>query len=123
MLERRKEERCSVPEIYRQYITFKLREASGEFVPTDLLEFSPHGIRITNPRDLPVDTTIECLVSIPRSLSREIPFIAKVKYSVRNDSGGDYLIGAEIVQIEEPIWFDVFLKTHDFIKERIGDIY
>jgi len=35
---------------------------------------------------------------------------------------GDYQIGAEIIETGDKIGFEVFLKVHDFIKERIGDI-
>jgi hypothetical protein len=123
MTEKRKEERHAVPEIYGKYVTFKVRKGSGEFVPMDLLDFSPNGIRIKSPYGLPVDSTIECIIAVPKSLTKEVLFIGKVKYCIQGEPGGSYLIGAEIIEIDDQIGFEVFSKVHNFIKERIGNIF
>jgi len=123
MLERRKEERHVVPEIYRKYVTFKVRKGEGEFVPMELLDFSHNGIRMKSPHGLSVDSDIECIIAAPKSLTKEIPFIGKVKYCIQDEPEGDYLIGAEVVETNDRIGFEVFSKVHDFIKERIGDIF
>jgi hypothetical protein len=123
MMERRKEERHVVPEIYRKYITFKVRKGSGEFVPMELLDFSLNGIRIKSPYGLSVDSAIECIIAVPKSLTKEILFIGKVKYCIQDEPEGDYLIGAEVVETDDQIGFEVFSKVHNFIKERIGDIF
>ncbi len=100
-MERRKEERHVVPEIYRKYITFKIRKGSSEFVPMKLLDFSPKGVRIRSSSRLSVDSTIECLISAPKSITKEIPFIGKIKYCIQEGLEGDYLIGAEIIETSE----------------------
>ena len=123
MRERRKETRYGVPEIYREYVTFKIRKESGEFVPAELLDFSPYGIKIKNPFLLSVDSAIECLIAIPKSLTKEVLFSGKIKYCIQDQPGGDYLIGAEIIQTNDTLWLNLFSKVHDFIKERIGDIF
>jgi hypothetical protein len=123
MMERRKGERHVVPEIYREYITFKVREVSRDFVDAELLNFSPNGIRIKSRYELPFDSTIECLVSVPKSLTKEISFMGKIKYCIQEEPMGDYLIGVEIIETGDEIAFELFLKVHDFIKERIGDIF
>lgn len=123
MIEKRQDERYGVPEIYRKYIIFKIKNASNEFVPVELFDFSLHGIKTRSPFLLWVDSVMECLISVPKSLTKEIPFIAKIKYCVQDEPGGDYLIGAEIIRTSDKIWLDVFSKVHDFIKERIGEIY
>jgi hypothetical protein len=123
MLERRKGERTVVPEIYREYITFKIKEKSGEFVPSELLDFGPYGIRVKNRLALPVDSAIECLISIPKSITKEIPFTAKIKYSLLNEPEGDYLVGSEILETGDPLWLNIFSRVHDFIKERMGEIF
>jgi hypothetical protein len=123
MAERRKGARTVVPQIYREYITFKIKEKSGEFVDAELLDFGPYGIRAKNRLAFPVDSAIECLISIPKSLTKEIPFTAKIKYSLPNEPEGDYLIGAEILQTGDPLWLNVFSRVHDFIKERMGEIF
>ncbi len=122
-MERRKEERYVVPEIYQKYITLKIRNASGEFVPMELLDFSPNGIRIRSPYGLSVHSAIECLISAPKSLTKEIPFIGKIKYCIQDESEGDYLMGAEIIETSDRPGFRIFSEVHDFIKERMGEIF
>jgi hypothetical protein len=112
-----------MPEIYRKYITLNVRKASGGLAGVELFDFSPKGISIKSQSGLSVHSAIECLIAVPKSLTREIPFTAKVKYCIQDEPGGDYLIGAEIIRTDDKIWFEVFSKIHDFIKERIGDIY
>lgn len=122
-MEKRKETRYVIPEIYQKYITFKMRMGSGEFVPMDLLDFSLYGIKIRNPLLPAVDSTIECSISIPKSLTKELLFKAKVKYCLKDLSGGDYLIGAEIIQTGDELWLRIFSKVHDFINQRMGGIF
>jgi hypothetical protein len=123
MTERRKGERHVVPEIYKKYITFKVREVSGDFVDAELFNLSSNGIRIKSRYEFLYDATIECLISVPKSLTKEIPFTGKIKYCIQEEPMGDYLIGIEIIETGDKIGFEVFLKVHDFIKERIGDIF
>ena len=123
MKERRKGERYVVPEIYRKYIYLKVREASGEFVPVKLLDFSPKGIRMKHSFGIPVDSTIECLISAPKSITKEIPFIGEIKYCIQDEFEGDYLIGAEIIETGDRLGFEIFSEVHDFIKERMGEIF
>jgi len=122
-MERRKVERYVVPEIYRKYITFKVREVSGEFLDAELFNFTSNGIRIKSRCELPFDSTIECLISVPKSLTEEIPFTGKIRYCIQEEPMGDYLIGIEIIETNDQIGFGVFLKVYDFIKERIKDLF
>ena len=122
-MERRKVERYVVPEIYRKYVTFKIREVSGNFVDAELFNFTSHGIRIKSRYELPFDSTIECLISVPKSLTEEIPFTGKIRYCIQEEPMGDYLIGIEIIETGDKMGFGVFLKVYDFIKERIGDFF
>jgi len=123
MSERRKEERYVMPEIYRKYILFKLTTVSGDAVDAELFNFSSRGISIKSRCRFTVDSPIECLISVPKSLTKEIPFTGKIKYCIEDEPGGDYLIGAEIIRTSDKVWFDLVLKVHDFIKGRIGDIF
>jgi hypothetical protein len=122
MSERRKEKRYNIPEIYRKYVKLKIRKDPGEFLFVDLLDFSPDGIKIRHPSPALVDSSVECSISIPKSLSREISFMARVKYCVQEEDD-NYLIGAEIPLSGKNLWLEIFTKVHDFIKERIGEIY
>ena len=123
MIERREEKRHVVPEIYRKYITLKVREATDEYVPVKLLDFSPKGIRMKSSYEIPVDSTIECLISAPKSITREVPFIGEIRYCIQDELEGDYLIGAEIVETSDRLGFEIFSEVHDFIKERMGEIF
>jgi hypothetical protein len=123
MEERRKRERQVVPDIYQKYITLKVKKASGEFVPMELLDFSPQGIRIKSPFELLVDSTLECLISAPKSITKEIPFTGKIKYCMQDELEGDYLMGAEIIDTSDRSGFRIFSEIHDFIKERMGEIF
>ena len=111
-----------MPEIYRKYITFNVRKASGDLLDVELFNFSPRGISIKSRYKLTVHSAIECLIGAPKFLTKEIPFTGKIKYCLQDEPGGDYLIGAEIVRTDDKIWFEIFSKVHDFLKQRIGDI-
>jgi hypothetical protein len=123
MIERRKGERYVIPEIYRRYITLKVRKASGEFEPVELLDFSPKGIRMKSSYGLSVNSTIDCLISAPKSITKEIPFIGKIKYCIQDESERDFLMGAEIIETSDRSGFEIFSEVHDFIKEKMGEIF
>ncbi len=123
MIERRERERHVVPEIYRKYIFLKVRKPSGEFSSMELLDFSPKGIRIKSAYGIPVDSAVECLISAPKSITKEIPFVGKIKYCLQDELDGDYLMGAEIVETSDRPGFEIFSEVHNFIKERMGDIF
>ena len=123
MIERREEERHVVPEIYRKYITLKVRGASGEFMPVKLLDFSPKGIRMKSSYGIPVHSAIECLISAPQSITKEIPFIGEIKYCIQDEVEEDYLMGAEIIETTDRLGFEIFSEVHDFMKERMGEIF
>ena len=36
---------------------------------------------------------------------------------------GNYLIGVEIIETSDKVWFDLFSKIHNFIKGRMGEIF
>jgi len=80
------------------------------------LDFSHNGIRMKSPHRLSVDSDIECMIAAPKSFKKEILFVGRVKW-------GDYLISAEVVETNDQMGFDVFSKVHNFIKQRIGEIF
>ena len=123
MIERRRGERHVVPEIYRKYIHLKVKNASGEFVPMELLDFSPKGIRMKSSYGLSIDSAIECLISAPKSITKEIPFIGKIKYCIPDELEGAYVMGAEIVETSDRPGFEIISEVHNFIRERMGDIF
>ena len=123
MSERRKEERYVLPELYRKYVLFKVKRVSGDAVDVELFNFSSRGISIKSRYRFTVGSPIECSISAPKSITREIPFTGRIKYCIEDEPGGDYLIGAEIIGTSDKVWFELFLNVHDFIKRRVGDIF
>ncbi|HUL23337.1 MAG TPA: hypothetical protein VLZ10_17920 [Thermodesulfobacteriota bacterium] len=121
-MERRKGERFVFPDSYRKYITFKVRGVSGSFVDAELFNFSPQGIRIRSRYELPFNSTIECLVSAPESLIKEIPFKGRIKYCIQEEPMGNYVIGAEIIGSGDRTAFEIFSKIHGFVKGIIDNI-
>ena len=69
MQERRKETRYPVPEIYRQYIIFKIKK-NDVFIQVALLDFSRHGIRLKSPSPIENNSILGCLISVPASLKK-----------------------------------------------------
>ena len=123
MTERRKAERFVVPELYRKHITFKIKKVSGDFMDAELFNFTPNGIRIKSRNELPFHSIIECMVSVPKSLTKEIFFTGKIRYCIQEEPMGDYIIGVEITETSDKVWFDLFSKVHDFIKGRMGEMF
>lgn len=121
--ERRRETRYPIPEIYRNYILFKIKDSSDNFIPAALLDFSHHGIRLKSPVFMKNESLFECLISVPASLAKEIGFKAKVRYCADDDETSGFIIGAEIVEINNELWFNVFEKVHNFIRDRIGKVF
>jgi PilZ domain len=122
-VEKRKEERYEVTQLYRDYVTFKIREDSGRYVTAELCDFSRKGIKMKTPYRIEVDSRVECVVSAPKSLTKEISILMKVKHSMKEGTGGNYVTGAEIIGTGDDLWFDLFLRVPDFIKARIGEIF
>ena len=122
MTERRKGERLALSDLYRKYITFKTKGVSGNFVDAELFNFSSHGIRIRSRYELPFDSTIECLVSVPEFFKEEISFKGKIKYCIQEEPLGNYVIGAEIIGPGDKTAFRLLSKIHGFMKDRIDEI-
>lgn len=115
MLERRKEKRHPVPHIYQKYIGLRIKH-NEDFLPVGLLDLSEHGVRIKSPVKFSAGSVIECIVSIPESLTKEVAFKAKIRHWLKEDDS--FILGAEIEEVEDRVWFRVFRKVHDFISEK-----
>lgn len=63
------------------------------------------------------------MVSVPRSITKEIFFTGKITYCIQEEPMGHYLIGAEIIETSDQLWFVLFSKVHDFIKGRMGEMF
>ena len=67
MLDRRRETRYIVSEIYDNFMVCKIKEPTGEYKPVKLLNVSLSGIRMKSEFRLPVGSLIECLISVPKA--------------------------------------------------------
>jgi hypothetical protein len=119
-IEKRKEERYHVSTVYRQYIELRVK-AGGAYVPVVPLNFSRHGILFESPVPLNADSSIECLISIPRLLSKDIVFGTRIKHCQKK--GNSFIISAAIDTIADATWFNIFMEVHDFIVQRRDTIY
>jgi hypothetical protein len=120
MPEKRRQTRYTVPEIYQEQITLKIKTDPSEFaVVAELLNISLSGIKIKYPFPLAVGSIIECSISIPEFIIQEITFGVRVAYSIEDKGDGNYLIGGEIAQTNEELWVNAYFKVHDFIGESL----
>jgi hypothetical protein len=119
MIERRKEIRKTIPEIYQTQMTLKIRTGSGPFTIARLLNVSLRGIKIGNSFELVPGSMIECSLSMRKSPEEEIPFYAIILYCLEDKVSGTFGIGAEIIQTSERLWVKAFFKIHDFIDKNL----
>lgn len=120
LADRRRDKRYRIPEIYQKYISLKLATEEG-YVEAALFDFSEHGIKIISPVPLAVGALQGCLVSAPASLSKEVSFAARIRQCFEHE--GWFIAGAEIEEIHDEVWFRVFKKVHDFIHQRVGEVF
>jgi|Deesub1362A_J573_1020465.scaffolds.fasta_scaffold00045_77 phosphoglycolate phosphatase len=120
MPDRRREKRYTIPRIHQQYIELKIN-IGGEYIPVTLLDFSEHGMKIKSPVPFDVDSLRECLISVPKSLTKAVALKIKIKYC--SEHAGSFVSGAEILEVKDEVWFRVFRKVHDFILKRAGDVF
>jgi hypothetical protein len=118
--ERRRDYRHRIPEIYQKYVSLKLAAGEG-YVEAALFDFSEHGIKIISPFPLATGSLQGCLVSAPASLSREVSFSVRIRHCIEHE--GWFIAGARIEEVDDEVWFRVFTKIHDFIKQRVGEVF
>jgi hypothetical protein len=118
--DRRQEKRYEVPAVYQRYVQLRVN-AGNDFVPAVLNNFSHHGILFECMAPFDIDTHAECIISIPRLLSRDISFGIAVKYCKKNEQA--FRIGAIIETVADATWFNVFVEIHDFIVQRQDSVY
>ena len=118
--ELRREQRHPVPTVYQRYIHLKVK-IDDDFVPVILHNFSASGVLFENRAPFEMEASAGCLISIPRSLSREIAFDIRVIHCTKKNS--TFFVGAAIERAADTTWFNVFREVHDFIMQRQGDVY
>ena len=116
----RRAARYQVPDIYRHSIRLKVKSGGG-FLPATLINFGRHGIMLDSTVPFEPESLIECTISAPQFMTKEISFSFRVKYCL--PVGGSFEIGGEIETVADATWFAIFTEVHDFIIERKGTIY
>jgi phosphoglycolate phosphatase len=120
LLERRRETRYEIPDVFQKYLEMRVRIAD-ELIPVRILDFSEHGFRIESPVPLDEGKMRECTVSAPRSLQREVALTALIRHC--HEEGNVFVAGARIEKVESELWFRVFKSTLKYITERSGEIF
>jgi hypothetical protein len=102
------------------YIDMKVR-AGNEYVPVVIDNLSRHGIQFESPLPFCAEAQAECLISISRSLSRDLAFSILIKHCERKGDG--FICGATVETVADATWFDIFIEVHNYILQRKGPIY
>lgn len=119
-IEKRLEERLSVPPVYQRYITLRVK-SGNEFVPCALGNFSRSGILFVSQEPFEADSHAECVIATPSLLSREVVFGIRIKYCLSKESS--FFVGAAIDTVSDQLLFDIFAEVHDYIVQRQDDVY
>jgi hypothetical protein len=113
--EKRRKKRYDVSDACRQYITLKVK-SGNEFVSAILGNFGRNGILFECPVSFSWGEHVECIISISLPLSSEVSFGVEIKYCYADH--GSHILRASIDTISDEVWFDAFVKMHDFIVLR-----
>jgi len=116
----RRQQRLPVPAVYQRYIHLKVK-IDNVFVPIILHNFSGIGILFESHGPFEIESSVDCVISISQSLSREIAFGIRVKHCEKKNNA--FFVGAAIEMAGDATWFNVFKEVHDFIMQRKGDVY
>jgi len=117
---KRREERHHVSDIYQKYADFKVKVGTA-YESATLLNFSSHGIMFQAPVSLDKGARTNCIISIRRSLSKNIEFEIAIKHCKKLN--GIYLIGAAIEIIADETWFNILLEVRDYILKREDKVF
>ena len=118
MIEKRKEPRYPIAEMYHKFIKLKIKKGTDESILTKVLNVSLSGLKIGGDQlKLKVGSVIDCSIFIPKVLPGEAHFSAKVQYCMEDKRNKYYFIGAEAVPSSQESWVKIFFRVYDFISE------
>ncbi|MDA8156488.1 MAG: HAD-IA family hydrolase [Actinomycetota bacterium] len=118
----RKEDRYEIPSRFQNYIRMMIKVKNGPYRQVRLVDLSKSGMRFESPLPLNYDEDVQCLVSIPESISRVV--VLMVKAVNETALGTDtWMIGTRIIQVNDELWFRVLRKVFEFMKEREGAMF
>lgn len=117
---KRKEKRYPVPAVYQSYITLKIRLEEAE-ERAFMLDFSQNGIGFVSGRPFHKGKVIDCVLSAPRSLSRNV--VLNLEVMNCEEINGEFVVGTMLKKVDDELWFELFKETHDYILNRAGEVY
>jgi hypothetical protein len=120
VIERRSEKRHLIPEINQKYVQMEMQDSDAN-LQVFLIDFSLHGLRFFSSVKQDIGSTIACKLSIPNSMSQIV--LLKVEICHVEEAEGEYILGAEIVDVDDTTCLEMFKQVHDFISEREGEVY
>lgn len=116
----RREQRHPVPAVYQRHIYLKVK-IDNELVSVLFQDFSSCGVLFESHVPFEIESFAEGVISMPRSLSREIAFNIRVKHCEKKNDA--FLIGAAIETADDATWMNIIREVYDYIMERQGDVY
>ena len=120
MIEKRKEPRYPIAEMYHKFIKLKIKKGPDESILAKVLNVSLSGLKIGGDQlKLKVGSVIDCSIFIPKVLPGEAHFSAKVQYCMEDKGHKYYFIGAETVQSSLESWVKIFFRVHDLISQYV----
>jgi hypothetical protein len=116
----RREQRHPVPAVYQRHIHLKVK-IDNELVPVLFQDFSSFGVLFESHVPFEIESRAEGVISMPRSLSREIAFNIRVRHCEKKNDA--FLVGAAIETTDDETWMNIIREVYDYIMERQGDVY
>ncbi|MDA8169924.1 MAG: HAD-IA family hydrolase [Nitrospiraceae bacterium] len=120
MLERRKSPRYQATAEFQEYFSLRVR-IGGEYIPAVFVDLSLGGMRFECPIPFNNGERIDCIISAPRSLNKEVVLKLEAAHCHPLDPG--FMVAGRILEIDDETWFRVLRKVYDFIEKRRGDLY
>jgi hypothetical protein len=122
--DRREERRYPLSDIYSKYVSCKLFISGSHCLDAQLLEFSMNGLKLQSPVHKEMNSEIDCIISLPKLYPKDLRTRIKIKYvEPAEDEGGDYILGAMIIDTDKSYLTRVFTKIIEFVTTRNGDLF
>ncbi|UCG78732.1 MAG: PilZ domain-containing protein [Nitrospirota bacterium] len=121
--ERRDEQRYPIQEIYRKYVSCKIKLDGAEAVDAQLIEFSKSGLKIMCKSHKEENSVLECVISLPKLYPKDLKTRIKVRYSTPSENSDNFIIGAKIIEADKDYIARVFAKIIEFVTLRTGNLY
>jgi len=110
--DRRRDDRYSLPDVYQKHV-FMVLNYQSKVENVSVLDFSQHGMRFQGFKPISLGVDIDCRLSTTSGLAEEISFQVRVAHCQPSDD--KFIMGVEIISIDDDDAFQVYKKLYDFI--------